>query len=111
GAIGFGKPGITKIDEANVPTLFVLPASEEAAGINAPHGIWLPKVATESLASIVFNRPTAGGNANSYTVAFRGAQTSKIAGVDLPSGFEFGWYGDPAEVGLDTSSWLLEPAP
>lgn len=108
-ALGFGKPGLKKIDPANVPTLFVLPSFDEAAGINSEYGIWLPAVATESLASIVYNRPTAGGNANSYTASLRGAQRAQLASQAVPEAAQFGWIGDPVAVGFDltTTPWSL----
>lgn len=106
-AFGFGKPGLTKIDPANVPSLFILPSWDEAAGIQSAFGIWMPAVATESLASIVYNRPTAGGNANSYTCSLKGAQRTTFGGAPLPAEAQFGWFGSPEALGIDTTAWTL----
>lgn len=96
GAFGFGQSGLS---EVTAPMLAVIPSFEAEDGAEAEHGIWLPAVSLESLASIVYNRPTPGGNsANSYTATFRGARCRKLNGVDLPAKFQFAWIGDPSDV-------------
>ncbi len=99
-AFGFGRAGLVKIDPENVPTLVVIPDFQKDSGLGAKNQIVLPAVALESLASIVYNRPAAGGNAaNSFTATFKGAQRAKDqADTVIPEAFQFAWMGPVASV-------------
>lgn len=109
-AFGFGRPGLTKIDPANVPTLIIVPDFQKADGVAAANQIVLPAVSLESLASIVYNRPTPGGNsANSFTVTFKAAQrATDQAETAIPEAFQFAWMG-PVESALGAEHGWVYP--
>ena len=105
-AFGFGSPGLRKIDPADVPTLGIVPDHQKADGIGAASQIVLPAVSLESLASIVYNRPTPGGNsANSFTVTFKAAQrATDQSGAAIPASCQFAFMG-PVESVIPANTW------
>jgi hypothetical protein len=102
--LGFGEPGLKAIED--VPTLAIIPAFEAGDGVDAPHGLWMPAAMVESLASLVYNRPTGGDNsANSYTVTFRAARrrTDQDA-TAIPAEAQMAFMGKPSDLSL---TWHL----
>jgi hypothetical protein len=102
----FGAPDSFKaISLANVPSLFVQPVQEEAQGVNAPHGIWLPAV-TISIENVNFGRVEANSEiTQAYSITFTGAYREVDQGsTSIPAGNRSWFYGPPSNLGL---SWSL----
>lgn len=84
----------------DVPTLFVLPVTEEADGVDAEHGIWLPAVTVE-FANVNFGRINPGEIDAAYNVTFNGAFREIDQGsTSIPAGNRIYFIGPPSRLGL-----------
>jgi hypothetical protein len=85
---------------ANVPTLFVLPSSESADGVNAQHGIWIPAVSI-SVENINFGRVEPGEITQAYSVTFTGAYREVDQNsTSIPENYRSWFMGKPSLLGL-----------
>ncbi len=93
---------------ASLPTLFILPETEVANGVNSVHGIWIPAAIPSGVDGISFGRVSPGEILQPYNVTFNAAfrtedQTSPTP-VAIPAGNRILFKGPPSELGL---SWSL----
>lgn len=90
---------------ADIPTVAVIPVTQEADGSSAENGIWLPAVMVQSLDGFQFGRVEPGEIQQNYNVAFQSAYAEVDQGdTAIPTNNRVGFMGDPATLGL---TWSL----
>lgn len=99
-----GSDQFAKISAANVPTLFLLPESEESDGVDAAHGLWLPGVTVAGPNGYAFQRVEEGEIDNPYNVTFQGVyREDDQGGTAIPQGNRVWFMGPPSILGLTWS--------
>lgn len=101
--------GSTFFKHTEKRTLFVLPKREEADGVSAANGVWLPCATFQSNGGPNHGRPTVNGETiTTFPVIFAGArmvedQTSPTP-VEIPANAQFFFIGDPSNLSL---TWTI----
>lgn len=100
-----GNDAFEQIAAADVPTLFILPETEQADGVSAAHGLWLPGVTIQTLDGFSFGRVDEGEIDNPYNTSFQGVYRENDQGdTSIPDGNRLWFMGPPDVLGL---SWSI----
>lgn len=109
-SLGFGS-GFSKIAEANIGTLAIIPVDEKAQGTNgidAPNGVWLAAAISNQFGNLTFRLPDEGDDSafNPHETQFAGLRrvTDWGAGGALTDAARTMFVGSPTAHGL---TWTL----
>lgn len=102
--LGLGS-SFTAIAEASVPSMFILPRQQNASGVNAANGIWIPAARISGFSGLNFGRTGDQEILQPYTVnvqaCYRATDQDSTA---IPAAARVLFFGSPTAFGL---TWAL----